>query len=173
MKLFCHNHTSRKQTSTNSNEAFCSLCLWTAVDLPLLSTPTVPPEAAILHPPHPVYLSQNTGPQAGDTSPINHCYGTPVLRESQPGLNSHACWADSVCCLQPPSRLNCRALYYSHIIHASLIKAVNSLIVKLENVQHLLSGISVPGIGSGECRCIGGLAKGCTDWLRVAVSSLF
>lgn len=77
--------------------------------------------------------------------------------------------------LLPPassSRLNCRALYYSHIIHASLIKAVNSLIVKLETVQHLLSGISVPGIGSGECRCIGGLAKGCTDWLLAPESFL-
>lgn len=34
----------------------------------------------------------------------------------------------------PHSRLNCRALHYSPIIHASLIKAVNSPIVKLENV---------------------------------------
>lgn len=51
----------------------------------------------------------------------------------------------------PHSRPNCRALHYSPVIHASLIKAVNSLIVKLENVQHLLSGNPVPGVW-GACQ---------------------
>lgn len=58
----------------------------------------------------------------------------------------------------PHSCLNCRALHYNPIIHASLIKAVNQPIVKLENVQHLLSGNPVPGV-------CGGLTKGYIDWL--------
>lgn len=70
------------------------------MDLPLLSTPTVPPEAAILHPTLCTFPRIQV-PRLEDTSPINQRYCTPVLRESQPGLNSHACWADSVCCLQP------------------------------------------------------------------------
>lgn len=100
MKLVCNSHGSRKQTSANSNQAFFSLCLWTTVDLPLLSTPTVAPEAAILHPTLCTFPRiQVLGLE--DTSPINHRYCTPILRESQPGLNSPACPADSVCCLQP------------------------------------------------------------------------
>lgn len=119
-----------------------------------------------------VYLSQNTGPQAKDTSPINHLCCTPIIvgnvrPRKETGLNNHA--SQGRFHLLPPaphSRLNCRALHYSRIIHASLIKAVNSPLVKLENVQHLLSGNPVPGIGSGECQvCEGGLAKGCIDWL--------
>lgn len=70
----------------------------------------------------------------------------------------------------PHSRLNCKALYYSHIIHASLIKAVSSPIVKLENVQHLLSGNLMPGIGSWECQvCRGGLPKVALIGFSIAV----
>lgn len=97
-------------------------------------------------PSHSASLPQNTGPQAKEipapliTSTPNHIRGHPGETRL-----SHAHRAGSVCCLQSHS-LNCRALRYNPIIHASLIKAVNCPIVKMQNAQHLLSGNPLPGV---------------------------
>lgn len=137
-----------------------------------------PPEAATPRPsPTPCTSPRIQALRPERYLPINHLCSTPDhVRESQTqkGLNHHAHRADSVCCLQPlfPALIVglCR---YSRIIHASLIKAVNSLIVKLENVQHLLSGNPVPGIGSGECQvCVGDLPKGALIGFSIAVSGI-
>lgn len=136
----------------------------------LLSTPPVPPETAP-PPPSRVPLPEYRTSGQRDTCPLITS-AVPLITlgkdpERRQGLNHHAHRADSVCCLQllfPALIVGlCR---YSRIIHASLIKAVNSLIVKLENVQHLLSGNPVPGIGGGECQvCVRDLPKGALIWL--------
>lgn len=127
--------------------------------MPLLSTCTVPPEAA----PTPAHSALCTFPRIQvprleDTLPINHLYSNGKRKSAR---TQQPCLLGRFRLLPPAShsRLNCRALYYSHIIHASLIKAVNSLIVKLENVQHLLLGNSVPGFGFGECQVYGGACQ--------------
>lgn len=121
---------------------------------------------------------QNLRPQR-DTSPINHLCCTPVILGSQTqnqGRTQQTCSQGRFRLLPPAphSRLNCRALHYSHIIHASLIKSVNSRTVKLENVQHLLSGNLVPGTYGGECQvCVWDLPKGALIGFSIIVSGIY
>lgn len=95
LKLVCTSHTSRSQTFKS---AFASGQQWFCFFVPL----PVPPETALT----PARSTLCTFPRIQvprleDTFPINHLYCTPIVRGSQPGLSSHACWADFVCCLQP------------------------------------------------------------------------
>lgn len=133
----------------------------------------------LLTTPHCVPFPEHRTSGQRDTSLINHFCCTPIYTgesQTQKGDRTQQSCSQGRFRLLPPaplSRLNCRALHNSHIIHASLIKAVNSPIVKLENVQHLLSGNPVPGIGSGECQvCVGDLPKGTLIGFSIAVSGI-
>lgn len=162
----------------NSYQLFCSLCSWAVLSALL------PPLQCLLGqplptPPHSVPFPEYRTSGHRDTSPINHLCCTPVTLGSQTqnqGRTQQTCSQGRFRLLPPAphSRLNCRALYYSHIIHASLIKSVNSRTVKLENVQHLLSGNLVPGTYGGECQvCVWDLPKGALIGFSIAMSGIY
>lgn len=96
-----------------------------------------------------------------NSSPINHLSCTPTTsgelrHKMEPG---QSCSQGRFHLLPPAphSRLNCRALRSSRIIHACLIKAVNGPIVKLEMCGTCSLGVPCQGlvVGSARCVCVG------------------